>query len=577
MIVGLANPGRRVRGVAPQRRWRRRAHWCAERRGAPLARAAPARRDAATVETAAGPGHPRGADDLHERVGRRRRRRCCAARRWRTCRAWSSCTTSSTSSRAACSSRSAAASPGTTGCARSPSPSRTQRVRAAAHRHRQAARPRSRAPTTSCARPTRRAPARSTTRTSPPPADALEASWTTASRRPSDGSTGVTPPAGLRRVLDVVAPAVRAALATGGVTPSACATPLAVAAHALDAAFTVVRHRDLDRGRRAARRARARCSARARRSRSARGGTPTPSSASAPTPRRWRRRALLRLAPRGRRAPAGRSSRRRARSAQILAPEDAVRAPGRARRGGACDRDEFVACAGARSGTAARAWSSTAPSSRCAAGSSTSGRRRPSGRCAWTSSATRSSGSTTFDIANQRSLRDLESGAGGAGARVDPRRRDARERAASWPRPRRGAARPSTASPTATSSTAWRAGCRSSSARRADPARRGVATLGRRGRARARARAGSPSCWTRSASSPTPWPRRGRRPSEIPLLHVPWTQCSAGDRRRRGRSARLGRRGRAARRSARRRSSRATRPAWPRTCAGGRRAAAASC
>jgi len=45
---------------------------------------------------------------------------------------------------------------------------------------------------------------------------------------------------GLRRVLDLVAPAVRAAQRTGGVTPSAFATPLAVAAHVLDAACSIV-------------------------------------------------------------------------------------------------------------------------------------------------------------------------------------------------------------------------------------------------------------------------------------------------------------------------------------------------
>ncbi len=50
----------------------------------------------------------------------------------------------------------------------------------------------------------------------------------------------MTPPAGLRRVLDLVAPSVREAFAAGGVTPSAYATPLIVAAQALDAECSVV-------------------------------------------------------------------------------------------------------------------------------------------------------------------------------------------------------------------------------------------------------------------------------------------------------------------------------------------------
>jgi transcription-repair coupling factor (superfamily II helicase) len=49
----------------------------------------------------------------------------------------------------------------------------------------------------------------------------------------------VTAP-GLRRVLDLAAPAVRAAQRAGGVAPSAYATPLVVAAHVLDAASSVV-------------------------------------------------------------------------------------------------------------------------------------------------------------------------------------------------------------------------------------------------------------------------------------------------------------------------------------------------
>ncbi|MFI5036027.1 MAG: transcription-repair coupling factor [Acidimicrobiales bacterium] len=45
---------------------------------------------------------------------------------------------------------------------------------------------------------------------------------------------------GLRRVLDLVAPAVRAAQRTGGVAPSSYATPLAVAAHLLEAPCSIV-------------------------------------------------------------------------------------------------------------------------------------------------------------------------------------------------------------------------------------------------------------------------------------------------------------------------------------------------
>ncbi|HVB70755.1 MAG TPA: transcription-repair coupling factor [Acidimicrobiales bacterium] len=50
----------------------------------------------------------------------------------------------------------------------------------------------------------------------------------------------MTESVGLRRVLDRVAPAVRAAHASGAVTPSAFATPLVVAAHALEVSCSVV-------------------------------------------------------------------------------------------------------------------------------------------------------------------------------------------------------------------------------------------------------------------------------------------------------------------------------------------------
>ena len=323
----------------------------------------------------------------------------------------------------------------------------------------------------------------------------------------------------LRRVLERVAPAIRAHNATGAFTPSAFATPLSVASYALENRLLARGHGDVERGRAAAR-----CGAallgRVRTSSSGPAGTRTRSSASAPTTRRWRcehccagasptltRRASS--SPRRARSPRSsrrsrwprRCERRGAANSTATSSSRRSRATGYRRESLVEHRAEFAVRGGI-----VDVWPAQG--------------HEPIRLDFFGDEVERL---TTFDIANQRSLRDLDRRPRGAGARVAAERARAR-RAPSvsvanepWGR--------ATFDRLATGQLFD--GMEGWMPLFVDEPR----TLARRGRRRHLASWSNPTacsvdsanCSMRSASSPTPSPRRGRRRREVPLLHRTWT------------------------------------------------------
>jgi len=295
-----------------------------------------------------------------------------------------------------------------------------------------------------------------------------------------------------------------------------------------------------------------------------RAGTRIRSSASVPTTRPWRPghccagaspRVTLRES----------SSRRPVRSRRSSRPK-AIVAPLPVRRGGELDRDEFIASL-ARFGYRRESLVEHRAEFAVRGASSTSGRRRDTSRFVSTSSVTRSSDSTSFDIANQRSLHDLDEGSDRP-AREWLLSHDARQGAERMIDAMAWAARRSTDSRRVSSSTAWRAGCPSSWMSSGRCSMKST-TPPWSWSNRIACRADWPTSSTKSAKLTDAVAATWQATSQIPLLHADWSRVLEGridvalDASLAGTTVRSI--------SRRRRSSRATLRASPRTFVGGRR------
>ena len=193
------------------------------------------------------------------------------------------------------------------------------------------------------------------------------------------------------------------------------------------------------------------------------------------------------------------------------------------------DPDELLTHPRRSPATGARSWSSTAARSPGAARSSTCSRRPPTCRSASTCGATRSTGSPTFSVNDQRSTGDLDEALIFPARELLPDRRGPRPRR----RPgRRGAVGPRAVGAPGRGPAVRRHGELAAVAhRRRRAAHRPAARRPPRWSwsSRGACATGPTTCSPRRTTSPARWPARGAATptSRFPRLHAEPTACSA--------------------------------------------------